>query len=174
MSKKTLIELMIEADVKWPEGANYAAQDKDLEVFFYERKPSRSGSQWHHGWAVVTQKHYVMPSLCRNWHQKLVTREQYGKALSERGGSKCISKLHVDVVAVSVISEIEKKTAEADEHKAEFERCKGELAEMRKTLDDMLAAVGLKAVEFECEIEQPTITDWRDLRKGRRYTLRCR
>lgn len=66
---------------------------------------------------------------------------------SIEAGSKCTSKLHVDVVEVSVISDIEKKTLEADKHKEEFERCQGELSEMRKALDDMLAVVGLKAVE---------------------------
>lgn len=81
-------------------------------------------------------------------------------------GSKCISELTVDIIAVSVIDDIEKKTAEAEKHKAELERCQGELAEMRNTLDDMLAVVGLKAVEVEKENEQLTITDWRDLRVG--------
>ena len=42
--KKHLIELMIEAGVKWPEGAEYAAQDnRDLYVWFYSEKPKLAG-----------------------------------------------------------------------------------------------------------------------------------
>ena len=42
--KKHLIELMIEAGVKWPDGAEYAAQDKrDLYVWFYSEKPKFAG-----------------------------------------------------------------------------------------------------------------------------------
>ena len=41
--KKHLIELMIEANVKWPDGAEYAAQDKrSNRVYFYVTKPNTS------------------------------------------------------------------------------------------------------------------------------------
>ena len=41
--KKTLLELMVEAGIQWPEGAEYAAQDKDtMRVRFYRKgKPLR-------------------------------------------------------------------------------------------------------------------------------------
>ena len=85
--KKHLIELMIEAGVKWPDGAEYAAQDKkNLRVNFYRNgKPNmlKGEDEWlfNHcnfmgsGWLVLT-------SLCRNWHQTIVTREQYAEAVA--------------------------------------------------------------------------------------------
>ena len=48
--KKHLIELMIEAGVKWPEGAEYAAQDKTTnDLCFYGSKPvlrARFQDEW--------------------------------------------------------------------------------------------------------------------------------
>ena len=85
--KKHLIELMIEAGVKWPEGAEYAAQDKDdKRVHFYKNgRPScySGDGQWMaddciHMWDSFV----VIPSLCRNWHQTIVTREQYAEAVA--------------------------------------------------------------------------------------------
>ena len=85
--KKHLIELMIEAGVKWPENAKYAAQDKDkLCVRFYEKgKPFRSFGMnyWDStGGSLIRELMVKLPKLCRNWHQTIVTREQYAKALA--------------------------------------------------------------------------------------------
>lgn len=224
-SQERLINLMLQAGVEWPDRAEFAAQDKKyMKVYFYNEKPYRDFG--YDKWDCISYLGVIgvsvkLPELCLNWHQTIITREQYkardgwitwhggecpvdgdlfvetmwsdGDHLIDpvrifgwnhdedepnithyrthkpaeqaaddelhalpvepcepiEVGSKCISKLHVDVVAVSVINDIEKKTAEAEKHKAEFERCQGELAEMRKALDDMLAVVGLKAVEVE-------------------------
>ena len=90
--EKHLIELMIEAGVKWPEGAEYAAQDKrDLYVWFYSEKPKIAGvnkGKWtsdvnyesRRKCRVVGGKKLNEP--CRNWHQTIVTREQYAEAVS--------------------------------------------------------------------------------------------
>ena len=90
--KKHLIEMMIEAGVKWPDGAEYAAQDKrDLHVWFYSEKPKflclNEG-----GWVVDVNYENIrkrlvigcknLNKICRNWHQTIVTREQYEKALA--------------------------------------------------------------------------------------------
>ena len=85
--KKHLIELMIEAGVKWPENAKYAAQDKDkLCVRFYEKgKPFRSFGMnyWDSlGGSLIRELMVKLPKLCCNWHQTIVTREQYAKALA--------------------------------------------------------------------------------------------
>ena len=85
--KKHLIELMIEAGVKWPENAKYAAQDKDtLRVRFYEKgKPFRNSgvNYWDSlGGSLIRNLMIKLPSLCRNWHQTIVTRERYAKALA--------------------------------------------------------------------------------------------
>ena len=81
--KKHLIELMIEAGVKWPDGAEYAAQDIDRYLAFYKSKP------WHENDAMtwISDNSYIsgtvkkLPSLCHNWNQTIVTREQYTEAL---------------------------------------------------------------------------------------------
>lgn len=86
--KKHLIELMIEAGVKWPDSAKYAAQDKDiLCVRFYEKgKPFLSFGMkyWDSiGGSLIRGLMVKLPELCRNWHKTIVTREQYEKALSD-------------------------------------------------------------------------------------------
>lgn len=82
--KKHLIELMIEAGVKWPVGAEYAAQDKrDLYVWFYNINPKRTDfDSWAGGASGCIVDGLRLPSLCRNWHQTIVTREQYAEALA--------------------------------------------------------------------------------------------
>ena len=47
--KKHLIELMIEAGVKWPDGTKYATQDKyDNTVYFFNSKPKVYAGETHH------------------------------------------------------------------------------------------------------------------------------
>ena len=94
LKKKHLIELMIEAGVKWPEGAEYAAQDKDQEpgdpeldvtniVSFYYSKPEKNyGDPFWLG-DCDDNNDVKLPSLCTNWHQTIVTRKQYEKALAD-------------------------------------------------------------------------------------------
>lgn len=86
--KKHLIELMIEAGVKWPEGAEYAAQDKqDNWVQFYKGgKPNYpiGFDLWMADNCVYMLNNGIpLPALCRSWHQTIVTREQYEKALAD-------------------------------------------------------------------------------------------
>lgn len=86
--KKHLIELMIEAGVKWPDGAEYAAQDKGSgRLYFFKMKPKVLPGDKHY-WApggAIGYSH-LLPSLCRNWHQTIVTREQYAEAVAAAGG----------------------------------------------------------------------------------------
>ena len=92
--KKHLIELMIEAGVKWPEGAEYAAQDKDQEpgdreldliniVSFYHSKPEKNNGEPFWFGDSDLDNDVKLPWLCNNWHQTIVTREQYEKALAD-------------------------------------------------------------------------------------------
>ena len=82
--KKHLIELMIEAGVKWPVGAEYAAQDKDEWLAFYTRKPYREDGKvtWSSYRCYVANSMKKLDLLCRNWHQTIVTREQYAEAVA--------------------------------------------------------------------------------------------
>ena len=93
--KKHLIELMIEADVKWPDGAEYAAQDKDEWLAFYTRKPYREDGKvtWSSNGCYVANSMKKLDLLCRNWHQTIVTREQYAEAVA--AAAYC---LHVTMV----------------------------------------------------------------------------
>lgn len=86
--KKHLIELLIEADIKWPDGAEYAAQDRrDLYVWFYSTKPKRTNyDYWSGGVSGSIIDNYQLYSLCHNWHQTIVTREQYAEALAANIG----------------------------------------------------------------------------------------
>ena len=103
--KKHLIELMIEAGVEWPEGAEYAAQDKSTkEVHFYKgARPHLSKvipCAWYDCSDCLWMGDLVsvsIESLCRNWHQTIVTREQYAEALAAIGDKASQSKESEDV-----------------------------------------------------------------------------
>ena len=94
--KKHLIELMIEAGVKWPEHAEYAAQDKtSTDLCFYRSKPvriERFTDEWRPSGidipSGIVGRRVNLTSLCRNWHQTIVTREQYEKSLADVGRGK--------------------------------------------------------------------------------------
>ena len=84
--KKHLIELMIAAGVKWPVGAEYAAQDKkDNKVQFYKNgkpNPCRGFDEWMGDNCIfLYDKGITLPSLCHNWNKTIVTREQYAEAV---------------------------------------------------------------------------------------------
>ena len=85
--KKHLIELMIEAGVKWPDGAEYVAQDKkDNKVQFYKNgkpNPCRGFDEWMgDNCTFLNDKGITLPSLCHNWNKTIVTREQYAEAVA--------------------------------------------------------------------------------------------
>ena len=86
--KKHLIELMIEVGVKWPDGAEYAVQDeRNLYVWFYSIKPKRTDyDSWVGGVPGSIIDGHKLTTLCRNWHQTIVTREQYEEALAANVG----------------------------------------------------------------------------------------
>ena len=118
--KKHLIELMIEAGVKWPDGAEYAAQDKyDLNVNFYKNgKPDfQSGYlQWMTNDCTFMSDYGIeLDSLCRNWHQTIVTREQYAEAMLMQtitGSDKQEQQTHSGEAGVMSTESIESLLAE--------------------------------------------------------------
>ena len=100
--KKRLIELMIEADVKWPDGAKYAAQDKDtMRVRFYRiGKPFHDfGVDYWNSFcgSLINGVMVKLPELCSNWHQTIVTREQYVEARAAIGDKASQSKESEDI-----------------------------------------------------------------------------
>ena len=94
LNTKHLINLMIEANVDWPEDADYAAQDKhNLRVHFYSgAKPTkpRDWDEWKVGNGRIVSR-FQLQSLCRNWHQTIVTKEQYKQALSVKSAFKPVN-----------------------------------------------------------------------------------
>ena len=84
--KKHLIELMVEAGIQWPEGAEYAAQSKcDNKVHFFKIKPKvLTGDEHFCAPGGSMGGSCLLPSLCGNWHQTIVTKAQYEAAIAEK------------------------------------------------------------------------------------------
>lgn len=158
--KKHLIELMIEAGVKWPDGAEYAAQDKDEWLAFYTRKPYREDGKvtWSSYRCYVANSMKKLDLLCRNWHQTIVTREQYAEALtanvsepadmpkaSERERDQAVDA--VDAVEWHNPPSVEQLTADYHAKAAEADRLQAVADEALKAADDALLALE-KAGEF--------------------------
>jgi hypothetical protein len=159
--KKHLIELMIEAGVKWPDGAEYAAQDKrDLYVWFYSIKPKRTNyDSWSGGVSGSIIGNHQLTTICRNWHQTIVTLEQYAEALAANVGEPAVmaSKSNQvreseDAPAVDAVEwhnppSIEQLAADYHAKAAEADRLQVAADEAMKAADDALLALE-KAGEF--------------------------
>ena len=183
--KKHLIELMIEAGVEWPEGAEYAAQDKDsLRVIFYEKgRPFLEfGANYRDslGGSLIRGLMIKLPSLCRNWHQTIVTREQYAKAIAkvkpieqidtQQKPQYCTSVMRQmpSETIESLLAEIKTKREEHGELVAKVDALVLEITSIEQQVNNKLKEYGfsLYPVASSSETEQPVITDWRDLRVG--------
>ena len=153
--KKHLIELMIEAGVKWPDGAEYAAQDKrDLYVWFYNIKPER---KYHDSWTPKEPgcliNGHQLTTICRNWHRTIVTLEQYSEALAANVGEPAVMPSQSnqvresdDVPAGDAVEwhnppSIEQLTADYHAKAAEADRMQAVADEALKAADDALLAL---------------------------------
>lgn len=160
--KKQLIDMMIEAGVKWPDGAEYAAQDKESnDLCFYKNEPKHV-EFWPDQWRSsdcegIVGIRITLPSLCAKWRSTLVTREQYEQALTERRPEQVVIASNPSH-AYSFVLTIEQRIASLRELEKQVE-------ETRAKLTRDLEALGLTWT-VRGEPEQPTITDWRDLRVG--------
>ena len=148
--KKHLIELMIDAGVKWQEGAEYAAQDKcDLHVWFYSEKPKLVGLN-EGNWAIDVNYENIrkrlvigcenLNKICRNWHQTIVTREQYEKALAASGCGQ-VGEMPSDEPAASAMPSIEQLAADYHTKAEEAQRMQSVADEAIKLADDALIAL---------------------------------
>lgn len=157
--KKHLIELMIEASVKWPDSAEYAAQDKkDNCVQFYKAgKPNYTNgfNQWMADNCIYMFSNGIpLPALCLNWHRTIVTREQYEKALADTSVTPTAQPS--PEYCASVMRQMSDNTIEqlaADYHtkSAEAQRQQTIADEARKAADDALLALE-RAGELLCLI----------------------
>ena len=144
--KKHLIELMIESGVKWPDGAKYAAQDKcDNTVCFFANKPVvMAGGSYHLANGGTVGGSTPLPSLCRNWHQTIVTREQYEKALADTSVTPTAQpspEYCASVMRQMPDNTIEQLTIDYHTKTAEAQRQQAVADEARKTADDALLAL---------------------------------
>ncbi|MGL4756640.1 MAG: hypothetical protein ACRCXB_30165 [Aeromonadaceae bacterium] len=196
--KKHLIELMIEAGVKWPDGAEYAAQDKDQEpgdheldliniVSFYRSKPEKKHVEPFWFGDSDIDDDVKLSSLCKNWHQTIVTREQYAEAVAATNGDGVTipsqsNKVResddvptVYAVELNTHQSIEQLAAYYHAKAAEAKRLQDVADEALKAADDAMLAlekagelIGL-VISIDTKPKQPAqpeITDWRDLRVG--------
>ena len=144
--KKHLIELMIEAGVKWPEGAEYAAQDKkDNWVQFYKAgKPNYpiGFDVWMADNCIYMLINGIpLPALCRNWHQTIVTREQYEKALADTSVTPTTQpspEYCASVIRQMPDNTIEQLTADYHAKAVEADRLQSVADEALKAADDAL------------------------------------
>ena len=189
--KKHLIEFMIEAGVKWPDGAEYAAQDKyDLHVWFYSEKPKFAGvnkGKWtgdvdyESGRKCLVVDGEKLNTICCDWHRTIVTREQYEKTLADTSVTPTAQpspEYCASVMRQMPDNTIEQLTADYHTKTAEAQRQQIIADEARKAADDALLAlqkagelIGLviSAGDFQKDAEQhqqPIITDWHDLQVG--------
>ena len=149
--KKHLIELMIEAGVKWPEGAEYAAQDKvDKRVHFYKNgKPERWNGDGQ--WLADSRSHMsrngiFLHEICCNWHQTIVTREQYENALADEQSSKEEDSLPHDEdgnIEYPVKKTIEQLAADYHAKAEEAQRLQSAANDALKVADNALIALEL-------------------------------
>lgn len=86
-SKRQLAQLLIEAGVtQFPEGANWAAQDKVGTVCIYAVKPVRDAGDncWDYkdGKACSMYRYYAASSI-PNWHQTVLSRDEFDQIVAE-------------------------------------------------------------------------------------------
>ena len=147
--KKHLIELMIEAGVEWPDGAEYAAQDKDCKkVHFYKTKPLKGGDTYWNASGCIAYSGIELDSICRNWHQTIVTREQYAEAVAAAAMTQAAQheaqptqQYCASVMRQMPDNTIEQLTADYHAKAAEADRLQAVADEALKAADDALLAL---------------------------------
>ena len=173
---------MIEAGVTWPKNAEYVTQDKDtLKINFYRNgKPNyivKLNSWMADNCIYMYDKGIALQSLCRNWHQTIVTREQYAKALTDAAIQ--IEDNHYNSITEQIpIKTIEQLASDYHTLAAEAECLQLEADATLKLANEALVTLQ-KAGELiglvisvdtlqKCteQHQQPVITDWHDLQVG--------
>lgn len=179
--KKHLIDLMIEAGVNWPEGAKYAAQNKDtMRVRFYKKgKPIRDlgADYWNSfGGSLISGVIVKLPELCLNWHKTIVTREQYAEAVLMQtitGNDEQVKQPHSEVAGVipsesieSLLAKIKAKREEHDKLAAKVDALVLEIVSIEQQVNDKINEYGVAIFPLAAPYKpkQPVITDWRDLK----------
>lgn len=183
--KKTLLELMVECELEWPDGANYATQDMfDLVVGFYVEKPTIESGDVNlsvdYGAIIINDSDHFLPVLAKDWHQSIVTREQYEAA---KTNPVKVGGAFPDASESPNTLDTDKQTL--DEKLSGYQWANNKLAKAVATvadwtnrikeLEDEIAAE-LASFGWRGEVKPPkpavepvgelNITDWRDLQVG--------
>ena len=155
-----------------------------MQVRFYEKgKPFRNFgvNYWDSlGGSLIRDLMIKLPSLCCNWHQTIVTREQYAKAIAkvkpieqidtQQEPQYCTSVMRQmpSETIESLLTEIKTKREEYGELVAKVDALVLEITSMEQQVSDKLKEYGfsLYPAAAASELEQPVITDWRDLQIG--------
>ena len=178
---KTLIELMLEANVEWPEGAEFAAQDSDdNRVFYYHSAPigrTPEGSVWRAvGHAAISS---VKLGETAKDQYKYISREEYEAAQdkAERDrifgyADEAIDEGETPEQEKDKEMTIEQKIKDMVFHQESIARYQEQIGANQTIVDNLSAeiAADLAALGWG---EQPNgcagvleITDWRQLKVG--------
>lgn len=176
---KTLIELMLEANVEWPEGAEFAAQDSDdNRVYYYHSAPIGRTPEGRVWWLAG---HATMPPVklgeTAKDQYKYISRAEYQAAQdkSERDRVFGYSDETIDVDEAPEQSNdkemtIEQKIKDMVFHQESIARYQEQIKGNQAVVDKLSAEItaDLAALGWGERVVEPesVITDWRDLREG--------
>lgn len=183
-SKRQLAQLLIEAGVtQFPEGANWAAQDKcDLGCAFSSETPTHTGGSTMHHCNASRVGQVNLPTLIPNWHQTVLSRDEFDQIVAEtvvtpgniaekidiERVEKYLVANAIDQVATPTLDQLLQDWRNADDYAQRKQTEADEAAAMR---DERWQAVQARAGEMgvtvgRCEsvVDDLSIADWRDLR----------
>ena len=75
-SKKELARIISE-NGGWINGCDFAVQDKDSWVCFYEGRPTRCGDYWEDKGDCQYRCGFTQDNAIQNWHQTILSRAEY-------------------------------------------------------------------------------------------------
>lgn len=107
-----------------------------------------------------------LPELCRNWHQTVVTKEQYEKAVMDKLPEH-LDSISDNRLVTSLIDKIAECDKHINHHNAELATWTEGRAKFVRELTELMGSVGLKVVAIDDSSDAPLdITDWRNLKIG--------
>lgn len=158
-SKRQLAQLLIEAGVtQFPEGANWAAQDKVGTVCIYAVKPVRDVGDdcWSYkdGKVCSMYRYYAACSI-PNWHQTVLSRDEFGQIVAETEPQYCESVMRTipEPVSTPTLDQLLQDWRNADDYAQRKQTEADEAAAMR---DERWQAAQARASEMGVMIDHAT------------------
>lgn len=169
-SKRQLAQLLIEAGVtQFPEGANWAAQDKSGMVWVYENRPKRMCEIWVNNGRGLRKLQTTIP----NWHQTVLSRDEFDQIVaetvvtSEPQYCESVKRSIPEPTATPTLDQLLQDWRNADDFAQRKQTEADEAVAMR---DERWQAVQDRAGEMGVTVGRcdpvVVITDWRDLQVG--------